>query len=119
MTFKPKYLAPLKNPIGHGGPGLPADPRLWTPAAVLERDMYYALLKHRAQAKFRGESHSLTREEWSALWQGQWHRRGRLTDSLCAVQRDPELGWHVNNVEVVPRIEYLRRAAEYRSLRGG
>lgn len=106
MSYEVKYTPKLKN---NPTKGRKADPANWTEAAKVERDQYYALLKHRAQAKYRGETHSLTLEEWRKLWQDHWLERGRTPDSLCLVQCDPELGWHLNNVQIMTRREYLQR----------
>lgn len=118
MTYRSKYITPLTKPIGHGGPGVPANPDNWTPEAIVERDIYYGYLKHKAQAKYRGEEHTLTPEQWRELWTlDRWFCRGKGAHDLCLVQKDREKGWHHDNVEVVERAVYLRRNLEYRRLR--
>ena len=116
MKYKPKYktyqpLKEYKNPAG-----LRPDPTKWLSGPdEIQHDKYYALLKHRAQARFRKESHSLTWEQWQDLWPHDlWFQRGRTKESLCLMQIDPEAGWHKNNVEVVTRHTYLKRAQEYK-----
>jgi hypothetical protein len=115
MSYKVKYVPSLKRPVGHGGPGSPANPAYWTEDAMIERDKYYGLLKHKAQAKFRNEEHSLTWEEWQQLWPTDlWLKRGRGVDDLCISIVNLEHGWHSWNVTICTRGEHLKRAREYR-----
>lgn len=109
MTYKFKYARTSKKRLGEKGLGAPVNPDKWCYSDPEQRDQYYALLKHRAQAKHRGETHSITPEEWFALWQDCWHLRGRGADNLCLCKTDPLLGWHVHNVEIMPRKEFLKR----------
>lgn len=115
MTYIPKYkhklLEEYKFPCG-----VREDPSRWIAGPdEIQHDKYYALLKHKAQAKFRGEDHSLTWEQWKDLWPNdKWLRRGRRGTDLCLSQIDRDLGWHYDNVHVIKRIEYLQRAKEYR-----
>lgn len=73
-------------------------------------DQHWAWLRKKAQAHFRGESWSLTIEQWFELWDksDQWDNRGRHKDSSAMFMRDPKLGWHVDNVEIVNRSDRLK-----------
>lgn len=116
MTYKFKYVgATVKEPNVVQGKGRPIRPERWIYPDPIQRDQYYALLKHRAQARYRQESHSLTEEQWFDLWREEWHNRGRKAHNSCLCQIEIGLGWHYSNVEVVPRSEYLKRSAEYRA----
>lgn len=79
-------------------------------------DQYIAWLKHKSQAAYRGEAHELTFEQWQTLWNDNfaWENRGR--DNLCVnlVRQDKEKGWSWDNVEMVQRLEYLRRLGQER-----
>lgn len=120
LNYQPKYNRyELKYPL-YDRPkwvnGSKPNPELYTEHALLERDIHYALLKHRAQARFRGESHSLTTEEWQELWTVErWMQRGRTVDSLCLSMIDPSEGWHLDNVSITTRREHLKRNKEYRA----
>lgn len=109
MDYKLKYLRPLSNK--HTPPRGPVAQREnWEGDRPIERDRYYAYLKHRAQAKFRGEEYLLTIEDWETLWPlDKWVQRGRHSEALCLTKRDTVQGWHVDNVEVVTRITMLQR----------
>jgi hypothetical protein len=81
----------------------------------IEHEKYYAWLKHRAQAKFRNEEHTLTWEDWQTLWPTDlFLKRGRGVDDLCVSIVNLEHGWHIWNVTICTRREHLQRAREYR-----
>lgn len=115
MRYTPKYKHKLLQEYKNPG-GLREDPNKWIVGPdEIEHDKYYALLKHKAQAKFRGEEHTITWEQWRDLWPNdKWFCRGRAKTDLCLSQVDRDLGWHYDNVQVIQRIEYLKRAKEYR-----
>jgi hypothetical protein len=72
-------------------------------------DQHWAWLRKKAQATFRGESWSLSIEEWFDLWAAsdQWDNRGRHKDSSAMFMIDPSKGWHTWNVEIVNRSKRL------------
>lgn len=118
MTYKVKYIpqAVYKNRPKSMNGCKPKSENWCSEERIIERDIYYGWLKHKAQAKHRGESYSLTHEEWAELWTTEnWLRRGRGKEDLCLMQLSPRLGWHIGNVEVVTRQTYLERGAEYRN----
>jgi hypothetical protein len=108
MEYNFKYA--YKGTCGQGERGRSVDPDSWcTGPDRLTHDKYYSWLKHRSQAKYRKEDYSLTWEQWSGIWQDDlWHNRGRGIDNLCLQQIDRELGWHIDNVEVISRREHLK-----------
>lgn len=86
-------------------------PEVWKSGPDPRRhDQYTAWQRHRSQARFRGESHSIDFETWVSLWEVDdlWSRRGRHRESVCLTQIDLELGWHIDNVTIIPRIEQLK-----------
>lgn len=106
MTYRTKYLAPLKNPNIKRGPrdrGMRPDPAKWADEdTIMERDIYYGWLKHRAQARFRGEEHDLTPEQWRELWPKEtWLNRGRAPECDMLVRIDVTGAWTLNNVKIV------------------
>ena len=107
MTYKLRYA-----PESTGGPGKRGrnpDPEAWQSGPCpIQHDKHYGYLKHKAQANYRGEAYSLSQEEWFELWTNElWLQRGRSADSLCLQQQNPKLGWHLNNVEIVPRRKHF------------
>lgn len=86
-------------------------PKNWKHATTMEeQERYYAYLKHRSQARYRGEEYSLTEQDWCELWpMDLFERRGRRLESLCLMMIDPELGWRRENVKVTTRKENLKQ----------
>jgi hypothetical protein len=72
-------------------------------------DQYTAWLKHRSQAWYRGEEHSLTFEEWEQFWNTDWawENRGRGVDCVNLTRIDPEKGWSKDNCYICSRHEHL------------
>jgi hypothetical protein len=105
MTYRLKYLSPLKNPNLERGPrdrGQRPNPELWDEHTVIERDRYYAWLKHKAQAKFRGEEYDLTAQQWADLWSHDlWMNRGRAVGCNMLIRIDNLGAWTWNNVKVI------------------
>ena len=108
----------LKNvpTIKKTGPGQGAGryptPDTWvTGPCPIRRDKYYAWLKHKAQANFRGEHYELSWESFEQLWfdDNVWFQRGRKADNLCMSLIDWTQGWVEGNVEVITRLEQLRK----------
>jgi hypothetical protein len=88
------------------------NPELWiTGPCPIRRDKYYGWLKHRAQAKYRGEYYNLSWEAFEQLWfdDDMWFQRGRKVTDLCMSLIDFEQGWTDGNVEVITRLEQLRK----------
>lgn len=76
----------------------------------VRHDQHWAWLRKKAQAAYRGESWTLSIEEWFALWDksDQWDNRGRHPNSSAMFMKDPKKGWHIDNVEIVNRTIRLR-----------
>lgn len=119
MKYQPKYnVVQAKYPDNVRPPGtngVHAIPEYYTKQGIIDQDIRYAWMKHKAQATYRGEEHTITLEEWRELWTLElWFKRGRGADDLCLMMDDIDLGWHIDNVIVLTRKEQLKRALEYR-----
>lgn len=124
MSYTPRYLATLKYDPANRPKGLRGTKptvEIWgNDDSMLQADKRYAWMKHKAQAKYRGEEHSLTLDEWLTLWTDErFLQRGKHKDALCLSKKQIADGWHLNNVEIVPRSEHLKRAKEYRAHKNG
>ena len=106
--MKLKYTT-IGPPLGTPGKGRKSDPNKWvTGPCLLTREKYYAFLKHRSQAKYRGEDHTLSWETWQTLWtDAAWEKRGRKGDSLILGRIDWDLGWQDDNVEIMTRRQHF------------
>lgn len=103
--YVPRSTATIPNK------GRPTDPNKWICGPdPLTREKYYAFLKHRSQARFRGEDYALTWEDWQGLWSDDdFQCRGRRADDLCLSRIDHLGEWSLANVEVIPRLEHLKK----------
>lgn len=113
MQFKYAVQTRLDGKRGRGG--RPQDPNSWISGPdLLQHEMYYAWSKHKSQAHYRKEQHDLTWADWQAIWHNphDFLSRGRQPDSLVLTRRDIEQGWTRDNVEIITRLEQLRRTAE-------
>lgn len=107
-----RYVPDVKNTAQGIGRGRYQNPDAWvTGPDPIRRDKYYAWMKHKAQANFRGEKYELEWEDFEALWfdDDKWFKRGRTNESLCMSLIDYKLGWIKGNVEVITRLEQLRK----------
>ena len=80
----------------------------------LMHDMYYAWQKHKAQARYRGESYDLTWADWQEIWANpvDFLNRGRRPDDLTLTRIDDFGAWTLTNVQVMTRLEQLRKARD-------
>ena len=107
MEYKFRYA-----PESTGGPGKRGrnpNPDNWQSGPdPIAHDKHYGYLKHKAQAKYRGEDYSLTWAEWLDMWTDElWVQRGRTADSYCLQKIDVKKGWAVDNVEIVTRLKHF------------
>ena len=93
--------------------GKGVQPQQWhTGPDPITHDKYYAFLKHRAQAKYRGETYLLTWQDWQRLWPNKlWARRGRGPNQLSLTMKDKKLGWCVHNLQIRTRTDHMRWVA--------
>lgn len=80
----------------------------------LMHDMYYAWQKHKAQARYRGEPYDLTWADWQEIWANpvDFLNRGRRPDDLTLTRIDDFGAWTLTNVQVMTRLEQLRKARD-------
>ena len=109
MKYKYATTTGKGRPKGSKGCGRTSDPDQWiTGPDPQRRDKYYAYLKHKAQANFRGEEYSLTWEDWEDLWcEPNWSNRGRKITDLCLTRLDYKGPWSVDNVIVCTRRQHF------------
>lgn len=110
MEYKAKYVNKSSRKPGETR-GRKVNNQGWkTPTDPVERDRYYAWLKHRSQAWYRGEEYEITYDQWIQIWPiDLFLRRGRTSDAICLSRIDWDQPWSYTNCEVVSRLENLRR----------
>lgn len=81
----------------------------------LKQDKYYAYLKHRNQAVYRGETYLLLFEDWCEFWpDAEWIKRGRGGEDLCLTRYDFSSEWSVVNCVVCTRRKHFDIKREQR-----
>lgn len=107
--MKHKYSI-IGRPQGSKGNGRCSDPETWkTGPDPLRREIYYAWLKHKSQAQYRGETYNLTWKEWEHMWSnGVWEKRGRKINDLCLTRLDFDGAWCMSNVIICTRQEHFK-----------
>jgi len=92
------------------GSGKGPRPHTWlTGPNELRHIQYNAWHKARAQVHYRKEIWLLEFIEWEALWEGQWHRRGRTKNALVLMKKEWQQPWTKSNCELVDRLVFNRR----------
>ena len=83
---------------------------------VIRNTMRVRWLRHRAQAKYRGEPYDFAYEAWLACWQlsGKQDQMGRLSHQYTMVRIDPTKPWSQHNVKIMLRRDHhTRREKKY------
>jgi hypothetical protein len=87
-------------------------PHVWRSGSdPINHRLYTDCQRARAQARFRGEEWTITEEEYVALWRkdDRYLKKGRTRESLCMTMQDSDLGWHLDNVEFITRIQHFQQ----------
>lgn len=100
-----RYSRPVGNRINHC-----TGPRPWVwkhgPDPLVQRQNI-AMLRAKAQCKYRGEEWKLSLDDWRHLWQGKWHLRGRTTDAIMLCRRDNKKPWSRSNCYLGTRSKHF------------
>lgn len=110
---------------GRHARGLPR-PHVWIIGPDEQKHkMYHPWQMSKAQAIFRDEGWDLSFEEYYELWKNDWDNRGRKSENMCMTRIDASKPWTIKNVEIVMRLEHLRRqnaakwSADYKGKKPG
>lgn len=87
------------------------------PGAQAEHRLSYCRM--RAQAKYRNEGWDISWEQYQEIWEGKWHLKGRASDDLCLTRIDWAGPWTMANVNLVFRLDHLRRQSKERPSKKG
>ena len=95
----------------------PPRPHTWKSGPdVTRHKQYMAWALQREQAKFRGEKHTLSFDEFVEIWGDLWHNRGRMAWSMVMTRVDLDKGWYRDNVCIMERLQHVRRVGERRKM---
>jgi hypothetical protein len=76
-----------------------------------KHQMYIPWLKAKAQANFRNDEWNLEFEDYFAMWNGNWHLRGRQSDDLCMTRINWSGAWEKDNIQLVTRKQHCQAQA--------
>lgn len=79
-----------------------------------KHQMYQPWMLARVQARFRGEEYLLSFEEYYDIWKDHWSQRGRASEQFCMTRYDHDGPWHVDNVRLLTRKEWLQEKNSFR-----
>lgn len=116
VPYKPRSLSPDRK--YYTGPR----PERWiTGPDRLTHEQYESWLVHKAQARFRGEEHDLSFEDFKELWDqdGNWHSRGRNSTDICMTRWDSGQAWCKENIRMIERSQLIKEHNEKKVWRGG
>lgn len=92
-------------------------PRVWKSGPdEINHKLYTDCQRARAQAWYRGETWTITEQEYIELWRDndRYLKKGRGTEDLCMVRLDYEEGWHLWNVQIISRLEHYRICQQFK-----
>ena len=75
---------------------------------------YRAWVQQRNQAQWRGETWTITFDEFQEIWLGRWHLRGRGTEDLAMSRTDWTGAWSREGVELRTRKQLGQQQAAAR-----
>ena len=76
---------------------------------------YRAWVQQRNQAQWRGETWTITFDEFQQIWLGRWHLRGRGTEDLAMSRTDWTGPWSREGVELRTRKQLGQQQAAARA----
>jgi hypothetical protein len=82
-------------------------PRKYPEIPTVQWSTRYSRAK--AQALFRGEGWQLSPKEFWETWKASGLTPGPKSTDGCMIRLDKAVAWHVNNVVVVERRNYMRK----------
>lgn len=84
--------------------------------AINGKDPYHAYLRHIAGAEARGIGFKFTFEEWWAIWEPHWARRGNKGQEMCMCRTADKGDYEPGNVRIATNRENAHeRTLEWRT----
>ena len=108
-----KYALTPGHHRGTPGQGNKVNPLDWRVNTPEMRELYYAWMKHRNQANYRGETYELDFETWVSIWNGNHDQRGRQRHCLVMTRTDMNCGWTAGNTIILTLLEHRRRKKSF------
>lgn len=76
----------------------------------IDTKLFMDCMRARAQAKYFDQEWTIGEQEYIAMWRtnDRYLNKGRGNDQFCLVRQDYEKGWHLDNVQIVTRLEHYQ-----------
>jgi len=76
----------------------------------VDNKLFMDCMRARAQAWYMGQEWTISEDEYIGLWRinDRYLNKGRGNNQFCLVRRDYEKGWHLDNVEILTRLEHYQ-----------
>ena len=76
----------------------------------VDNKLFMDCMRARAQAWYFDQEWTITEDEYIEMWRtnDRYLNKGRRNDQYCLVRRDYNLGWHLDNVQIVTRLEHYQ-----------
>lgn len=76
----------------------------------VDNKLFMDCLRARAQAAYFKQEWTITPDDYIQLWRtnNRYQNKGRANDQFCLVRRDYNQGWHLDNVQIVTRLEHYQ-----------
>jgi hypothetical protein len=76
----------------------------------VDHKLFSDWMRARAQAHYMNQEWTITEDDYIELWRtnDRYLKKGRSNDEFCLVRIDYDLGWHLDNVKVITRLEHYQ-----------
>jgi hypothetical protein len=76
----------------------------------IDNKLFLDWMRAKAQAAYFNQEWDITQTDYILLWRinDRYKNKGRANEHFCLVRKDYELGWTMNNVQIVTRLEHYQ-----------
>ena len=76
----------------------------------VDNKLFMDCMRARAQAWYMGQEWTIQEDDYIHLWRtnNQYLNKGRGNTQFCLVRKDYEQGWHLDNVQIITRLEHYQ-----------
>lgn len=77
---------------------------------IVDNKLYVDCMRARAQAAYFKQEWTISEDDYIALWRtnDRYTNKGRGNKHYCLIRKNYDLGWHLDNVEIVTRLEHYQ-----------
>jgi hypothetical protein len=76
----------------------------------VDNKLFMDCMRARAQAWYFDQEWTIPEDDYIKMWRtnDRYLNKGRGNNHYCLIRKDYDKGWHLNNVEIVTRLEHYR-----------